>query len=102
MYICRFYDQNDCSCLKFQLWHFVGTLHRFLPNAVCVMVSFWWLYAIVIIATYTGNLIAFLTVENTRPPFQTLMELATQQQYEMGTLGGTAWEYEMKVGMGTL
>ncbi len=84
-----------CVMLSFCV---VGALHRFLPGPVCVMVSFWWLYALVLLATYTGNLIAFLAVENSRPPFQTLLELATQQHgYEMGTQGGTAWEDEMKV-----
>ena len=51
----------------------------------------------VIVGTYSGNLIAFLSVDHSRLPFETYEELVEQTQYEFGTQGGTAWEEEMKV-----
>ncbi|WAR27606.1 GLRK-like protein [Mya arenaria] len=45
-------------------------------NAGRTFVSCWWLFCIVIVATYCGNLIAFLTVSKDPPPFNTLEEMA--------------------------
>jgi hypothetical protein len=42
-------------------------------------------------ATYSGNLIAFLTVTKEKPPFDSLSEMVAQDEYEWGTLGGTYW-----------
>ena len=56
-------------------------------------VSFWWLFCIIIVATYCGNLIAFLTVPQDKPPFTNLAELiALKGDFIWGTLGGTSWE----------
>ena len=40
------------------------------------------------IATYTGNLVAFLAVEKQNVPFQTFAEVAENDNYKTGTLGG--------------
>ncbi|KAL4220540.1 hypothetical protein ACF0H5_020938 [Mactra antiquata] len=57
------------------------------------LVSFWWLFCIIVVGTYCGNLIAFLTVTKERPPFETMKEMVEQKgQYKWGTMGGTAWE----------
>ena len=61
------------------------------------MAAFWWFYVIVIDATYSANLIAFLAVDIQRPPFETLSELADQNEYLIGVVGGTAWMDEMRV-----
>ncbi|XP_060078761.1 glutamate receptor ionotropic, kainate 3-like [Ylistrum balloti] len=53
------------------------------------LISFWWLFSIVMVATYSGNLIAFLTVAKDRLPFNSLAELVAQSEYSWGTLGGT-------------
>ena len=52
---------------------------------------------IVIDATYSANLIAFLAVDIQRPPFEKLNELADQNEYLIGVVGGTAWMDEMRV-----
>ncbi|XP_055956921.1 glutamate receptor ionotropic, kainate glr-3-like, partial [Patella vulgata] len=54
------------------------------------LVAFWWLFSIIVAATYSGNLIAFLTVAKDKPPFETLDELGSQNTYRWGTLGGTS------------
>ncbi|XP_063406491.1 glutamate receptor ionotropic, kainate 4-like isoform X2 [Mytilus trossulus] len=51
----------------------------------------WWLFCIILSATYCGNLIAYLTVTKEELPFDTLRELAKQDEYEWGVLGGTYW-----------
>ena len=61
------------------------------------MAAFWWFYVLVIDATYSANLIAFLAVDIQRPPFETLSELADQNEYLIGVVGGTAWMDEMRV-----
>ena len=65
--------------------------------AISCMAAFWWFYVIVIDATYSANLIAFLAVDIQRPPFETLSELADQNEYLIGVVGGTAWMDEMRV-----
>ena len=61
------------------------------------IVGFWWLFCIVIVATYSGNLIAFLTVDKYNAPFETLKEMAEKGEYKFGTIGGTSFEALMQV-----
>ena len=51
----------------------------------------WYLAVLILSATFSGNLVAFLTVVKEVIPFSTLEELADQNQYKFGVLGGTAW-----------
>lgn len=55
------------------------------------VVCCWWLFCIILSATYSGNLIAFLTVTKEKTPFDSLTEMVAQSDYEWGTLGGTFW-----------
>ena len=56
-------------------------------------VSFWWLFCIIVVAIYCGNLIAFLTVTKDKPPFNSLEELIKKKgEFKWGTLAGTLWE----------
>nr|KAG5688357.1 hypothetical protein BaRGS_032925 [Batillaria attramentaria] len=55
-----------------------------------MLISAWWLFSIVIGATYSGNLIAFLTVQIEDKPFETLAELLDQDTYSWGSLGKTS------------
>lgn len=41
------------------------------------------------VATYSGNLIAFLTVTIDKAPFNSLEELVEQDDYKWGILAGT-------------
>ena len=62
------------------------------------VIAFWWMFVMVtIIATYMGNLIAFLTVIVVTPPFTNINELANQNEYIYGTLGASAWEVVFRV-----
>nr|KAG5710676.1 hypothetical protein BaRGS_035078 [Batillaria attramentaria] len=51
----------------------------------------WWLFSIVMAATYSGNLIAFLTVTKDKAPFDTLEEMVRQDQYTYGTIDQSMW-----------
>ena len=61
------------------------------------VVAFWWLFCIVIVATYSGNLIAFLTVDKYNAPFETLKEMAQAGEFKFGTIGGTQFETVLQV-----
>jgi hypothetical protein len=43
-----------------------------------VLTSFWWLFALIIISSYTANLTAFLTVKNINPPISSVYALSGQ------------------------
>ena len=60
----------------------------------------WHLAILVLWATYSGNLVAFLTVIKNPVPINTLKELADQDQYKFGLLGGTAWVTSFEVSAG--
>ncbi|GFO17119.1 glutamate receptor ionotropic, kainate 2 [Plakobranchus ocellatus] len=62
-----------------------------LPNSCTgrVLVSFWWLFSIIIASTYGGNLIAFLTVTKENLPFSDLEGLLGQDRYRWGFVSGT-------------
>ena len=76
-----------------------GLPHRFQKNLgpATFIIAFWWLFGLVLAATYSGNLVAFLTVEKIHTPFKSLDELASQDNYHFGTLSGTAFMDLLKV-----
>ena len=57
-----------------------------------------WLFCLLIItATYTRNLVAFLLVPYVPIPFNTFKELVEQNQYKYGFLGGTNYVTQFRV-----
>lgn len=70
-----------------------GGVH--LPDSITgrTLVSFWWIFCIIVVGTYSGNLIAFLTVSKEKLPFNSLVELTKlKSSMKWGTLGATVWE----------
>ena len=57
----------------------------------------WWFYCVILVAVYTGNLIAFISVNRPKLPFTTPEEMVEQDEYTFGTLGGTIMETKLKV-----
>ena len=77
----------------------IGGVH--LPDSMTgrTFVSCWWLFCIIIVGTYCGNLIAFLTVTKDRAPFETLEEMVEMKnEYKWGLQAGTHWEFVFTVG----
>lgn len=61
------------------------------------LLSFWWIFCLITMATYCGNLIAFLTVTKAKLPFTNIHELVQQDQYRWGLTSGTHWVDQFKV-----
>jgi len=68
-----------------------GGEHKPESQAGRTLLSFWWLFCIIMMATYSGNLVAFLTVSKDQLPFNTLGGMLEQNDYKWGTAGGTIW-----------
>ena len=49
----------------------------------------WWLFSFIIIASYTANLAAFLTVSRLETPVESLEDLAKQYKIQYSTLNGS-------------
>lgn len=55
-------------------------------------VGAWCLFSVVIVETYCGNLVAFLTVTKEKHSINTFEDLVSQSDYKWGTLGGSIYE----------
>ncbi|XP_041351346.1 glutamate receptor ionotropic, kainate 4-like [Gigantopelta aegis] len=51
----------------------------------------WLLFTTITAAVYSGNLIAFLTVNKEKLPFKSVEDLVAQEQYKWGIPGGSAY-----------
>ncbi|XP_064595457.1 ionotropic receptor 25a-like [Liolophura sinensis] len=69
-----------------------GAVYIPAANSSRCILGFWWIFTILIIATYTANLAAFLTVADPPPAINTLAQLL--QQKDLGVLvqdGSNLW-----------
>ncbi|XP_071946454.1 glutamate receptor ionotropic, delta-2-like isoform X3 [Antedon mediterranea] len=55
-----------------------------------ILSAAWWMFALIIIATYTANLAAFLTVTRMENPINSLEDLAYQKKISYGTINGSS------------
>ena len=62
-----------------------------------MLVSCYWIFTITIIAAYSGNLIAFLTVQKLKLPLNNLEELAVNPEYQAGVHGESSFSELFKV-----
>ncbi|ESO85423.1 hypothetical protein LOTGIDRAFT_107877 [Lottia gigantea] len=83
-------------------WYMFGAMltqgGEHLPDSQAgrTMISTWWLFSIIMAATYSGNLIAFLTVTKDTAPFETLDQLIDNGDYTWGLLGGSNNQMEFE------
>ena len=63
-----------------------------------VFIGCWWAFSIVIVASYGGSLIAYLTMAKGDAPFSTLEKLVEQDAYKWGATGGSVYITEFQVG----
>ncbi len=52
--------------------------------------SCYWILTITVVATFTGNLTAFMTLKKTVLPLNSLKDLAARPDYQVGLAGGTS------------
>ncbi|XP_071086292.1 glutamate receptor-like [Haliotis cracherodii] len=69
-----------------------GSLH--LPQTIpgCIFYASWWLFCITFVAVYTGNLFAIVSVVKEKIPFNTMEELAENDDFKIIITKGTATE----------
>lgn len=51
-----------------------------------LLTGIWWFFALIVISTYTANLAAFLTVDTTELPIESVEDLVAQTKIKYGTL----------------
>ncbi|CAC5387676.1 GRIK3 [Mytilus coruscus] len=79
-------------------WYMYGALlcqggeHIAVSSAGRTLLSCWWIFCIVIVATYSGNFVAFLTFPKEKLPFKDIEGLVEQSTYKWGTAGETIYE----------
>lgn len=86
---------NECST-KNSFWFTVGSLMQqgsdLAPKAMSTRIigGAWYFFTLIIIASYTANLAAFLTIEDLKYPFSNAEELANHKKIKYGcTVGGS-------------
>ena len=57
-------------------------------GSVRFVLAFYWLFCIVLVATYSGNIISFLAVAKPVTPFNNLVELVALEDYIISIYGG--------------
>lgn len=83
--------KNQFTLLNSFYYHISALLNQgteLAPQATStrLLTGVWWFFALIIIATYTANLAAFLTVENTKSPIESAEDLANQEKIKYGTI----------------
>ena len=58
-----------------------------------ILGTFWWFFSLIIVATYTANLAAFLTVTRMETPIESLEDLANQHKIRYGTVADSSLQY---------
>ena len=79
-----------CTDNMLEICIFAGECQKPYSLSLCsVLVTTLIVYA-VMTAMYSANLIAFLSVEKYRVPFETFLELSEQNSYRFGFIGGSS------------
>ncbi|KAF7274436.1 hypothetical protein GWI33_012907 [Rhynchophorus ferrugineus] len=76
--------------IRNSLWFTIGGLlqqgSELAPTSISIRTvsGFWWFFVLIMVASYTANLAAFLTVETLVTPFKNIEELARQTEIQYG------------------
>ncbi|XP_063399364.1 glutamate receptor ionotropic, delta-1-like [Mytilus trossulus] len=82
----------DAFCYMYGALLCQGSGHVAASSTGRTFLSSWWLFCIVVAATYSGNFVAFLTYQKVALPFKDINGLIAQNTYTWGTTGGTVYE----------
>ncbi|XP_071093136.1 glutamate receptor-like [Haliotis cracherodii] len=69
-----------------------GSLHLPQPTPGRIFYTSWWLFCIIIVAVYTGNLVATISVVKEKIPFNSMEELAGNDDFKIITTRGSSTE----------
>ena len=77
---------------------FLFTGGPYLPKSVTgrTFICHWWAFAIIIVASYGGSLIAYLTISKSEAPFTDLDGMVAQTRYKWGFRQGTIYHNAFK------
>ena len=77
---------------------FAGAVHSPTMQSSRTIFASYWIFVIVVVATFTGNLTAFLTISKADMPFDSLAEMAEQTEFRYGVQEGVVQHMLLKVG----
>ncbi|VDD80056.1 unnamed protein product, partial [Mesocestoides corti] len=83
--------ENQFTILS-SFWFFITPLlnqgTEMAPHSIStrLLTGIWWFFALILISTYTANLAAFLTVDTTELPIESVEDLVEQTKIKYGTL----------------
>ncbi|VDI36281.1 Hypothetical predicted protein [Mytilus galloprovincialis] len=95
-------SRRQSPSMYYSFWYMYGALlsqgGEPLPVSLAgrTLVSCWWIFCIVSIAVYSGNLTASFAVHKTKLPFTSLEEMVEQKEFKWGTLGSSAFQTAFK------
>ncbi|XP_060078728.1 glutamate receptor ionotropic, kainate 2-like, partial [Ylistrum balloti] len=93
----NFLEDKSLKSFQDSFWYLYGALLTQggdrLPHSQTgrTLLSCWWLFCLVMMASYSGNLIAYLTVSKDKLPFNTVNEMLNTDDYKWGLIGGSYW-----------
>ncbi|CAC5406406.1 unnamed protein product [Mytilus coruscus] len=79
-------------------WYMYGALltqggeHMAASSSGRTLLSCWWIFCIIMAATYSGNFVAFLTIRKHNHPFDDIKSLIAQDEYKWGLTGDSIYE----------
>ncbi|KDR09166.1 glutamate receptor ionotropic, kainate 2-like isoform X2 [Zootermopsis nevadensis] len=81
---------NLMNCLWFSIGSLMGQGSDILPKAVStrMVAGMWWFFTLIMIASYTANLAAFLTLNRLEGEISSAEDLAKQHKVKYGTMAG--------------
>ncbi|XP_050395123.2 probable glutamate receptor [Patella vulgata] len=86
-------NQSFCRRLEYLYGALVAHGSTNQPEAMAgrIFLSCWWIFCIILAASYSGTLVATLTVTKDKLPFDTLSEMVNQKEYTWGTFSQTLY-----------